>query len=610
MADIEDKKNPTLFTPGKIHITEEMTIPWLIRNIAQEQPEKPTFSRKSALGSWLDITWGAFEAEYRRLARGFIALGIEPGERVALMSHTRYEFTLIDFALWSIGAMAVPIYETDSTSQSEWIIQDAHCRFAIAENAQLKATLLPIIDSVEHFEHIYVIENNDLENIAAKGSMDTDPEIDRRTNALNADDPATIIYTSGSTGCSKGVILSHRNFLHVVMNGTLDDELSIVLTGNNRRTLLFLPMAHVFARFTNILAMYAGVKIGYCPDTSTLVNDLQSFKPHFMLAVPRVFEKIYNAIDARSTGAKQKLFRYYAKVAIQYSRALDTETGPSVALRMQHKIGERLVYSKIKALTGGHLEWVISGGAPLGARLGHFFRSIGINCLEGYGCTETSAPTCVNRPGFQRIGSVGPAYPGCHISIDDDGEILVKGDHVFKEYLNNPEETATSFTQDGWFKTGDLGEIRDGVVYITGRKKELIVTAGGKNVSPAILEDALRGHPLISQVVVVGDKRPFIGALITLDADMLPLWLKNKGLPEIPVAEARKDPQIIAAIDRAVKRANSQVSRAESIRKFVILPIDFTTENTYLTASMKVRRSRVLSAFADTIANDIYGDTK
>ncbi|KMY24070.1 AMP-dependent synthetase and ligase [Actinobaculum suis] len=596
---------PESFTPGKIHITEEMSIPWLFRNIAREQPDRKAIAVRSYAG-WASITWRTFESAYRALARGFIAMGVQPGDHVALMSHTRYEFTLVDFALWSIGAQAIPIYETDSTDQARWIIEDAACTFGVVENEQMRATLAPMLDEFAHFKNIYVIENDDLTKISATGSVDLDAEIDRRTDAIRADDLATIIYTSGTTGKPKGVKLTHRNLLHVAMNGPLDECLAPILIG--KRTILFLPMAHSFARFINLVALYQGGEIAYSPDTKNLVADLQSFKPEYVLAVPRVFEKIYNAADAQASGPQQKIFRYYAKVAIAYSRAQDTDAGPSAALRAAHALGERLVYRKIRAKLGGHISYAISGGAPLGERLGHFFRGIGILVLEGYGATETSAPTAVNRIGHQKIGSVGPAYPGCHVAIAEDNEILAKGDHVFVGYNNDDESTAESLTADGWFRTGDVGHIdSDGYVWITGRKKELIVTAGGKNVAPAALEDRLRGYPLISQVVVVGDEKPFIGALITLDAEMLPVWLKNKGLESKSVVEAAQDPEIIDAIDRAVRRANQHVSRAESIRKFVILPTDFTVQNGYLTASLKVKRALVLRDFANVIDEQIYG---
>lgn len=593
------------FTPGKIRVTDEMSIPWLFRNIASEQPDRKAIAVKS-YGGWSDITWRTFTGAYRALARGFIDLGVQPKDRVAIMCHTRYEFTLLDFALWSIGALAVPIYETDSTDQARWIIDDAHCRFAVVENEQMRSTVAPALEEFEHFKEIFVIEANDLDRLATRGGRELDAQIDARTDAIRADDLATIIYTSGTTGRSKGVQLTHRNLLHVAMNGPLDENLAPILTG--KRTILFLPMAHSFARFINLVALYQGEVIAYAPDTKNLIADIQSFKPEYVLAVPRVFEKIYNAADAKSAGPKQKIFRYYAKVAIAYSRALDTEAGPSLPLRLSHAVGDRLVYSTLRDLLGGELKYAISGGAPLGERLGHFFRGIGITVLEGYGTTETSAPTTVNRIGHQKIGSVGPAYPGFHVATDADGEILVKGDHVFTGYVGDDAASRESFTEDGWFRTGDIGHIdEDGFIWITGRKKELIVTAGGKNVAPAQLEDKLRGHPLVSQVVVVGDQKPFISAVFTLDAEMLPIWLKSKGLESESVAEAARDPQVIAALDRAVKRANQSVSRAESIRKFVVLPTDFTVQNGYLTASLKVKRQRVLRDFAEIIDAEIYG---
>ena len=588
--------------PGKIKVTDSMSIPWVMRNHAIDRAEKVVFERKSSINTWVPVTWRQFYAEVRELARGLIAMGVQPNDHIAIMSHSRYEFALFDQAVWAVGAQLIPIYETDSTQQARWIIDDAHCRIAIAETRQLHDVLAPILNDVEHFETIHVIEEDAVDKISALGQPESDEEIDRRIDATTADDLATIIYTSGTTGLPKGARLSHRNLLHVAINGPLDDGLSHII-GGYQRSLLALPMAHVFARFICIMSMYSGNVTGFAPDAKNLVTDIQSFKPTYILAVPRIFEKIYNAADAKAgRGLKLKLFRHYAKVAIKYSRALDTPEGPSLQLRAQHRAGDRLVYSTIRNLLGGDLANSISGGAPLGERLGHFFRGIGITVHEGYGLTETSAPTTVNTPDFIRIGSVGPAYPGCYVSIGEDGEILCKGDHVFREYNNNPEATAEAFTEDGWFHTGDLGRIDDdGFVYITGRKKELIVTAGGKNVAPAILEDRLRGHPLVSQVVVVGDQKPFIGALATLDSEMLPGWLRNHGLPEMSAKEAAENPQVLAAIDRAIKRANEAVSRAESIRKFRILPIDFTVANGYMTPSMKLKRAAVLRDFADDI---------
>lgn len=604
------EENGISYVPGKLHITDSMSIPRFLRQLVEDRPKQTIIERKSSLGdTWIPVTFKEFYSEVRQVARGLIAWGLEPGDNIAIMAHTSDYWTILDYAIQFAGGRAIPIYETDTAPQVEWIIEDAEIRGIFVEDKSMAAMVHPMLEKFERFEQIWVIEDSDTERLASQGTRDLDAEIDRRVDALTADDLFTIIYTSGTTGRPKGVELTHRNFLHVALNGPLDEGLAPALSGRGR-TLLFLPLAHSFARFINIAVMYAGFVIGYCPDTKNLVSDMQSFKPTFVLAVPRVFEKIYNAADASAgKGTKLKMFRYFAKVAIEYSRALDTEEGPSASLKAAHEVGNRLVYGKIKEILGGNLKWTVSGGAPLGSRLGHFFRGIGVPILEGYGLTETSAPTSVNRCDNMRIGSVGPAYAGCYVTTADDGEVLVKGDHVFAGYHNNPEATAEAFTDDGWFRTGDIGRIdEDDFIWITGRKKEIIVTAGGKNVAPAELEDRLRGHPFISQVVAVGDKKPFISALITLDAEMLPGWLRNHDLPSMTVTQATKDPQVIAAIDRAVKRTNEHVSRAESIRKFKILPADFTVENGYLTPSLKVKRARVIEDFADTI-NEIYEPT-
>lgn len=608
-ATMTEHDRPVSYTVANVTIAEEHNLAQLLRDRVEERPNQVAIEFKSALGeSWNPITYRQFEDNVRALARGFVALGLRPGERVGIMSPTRYEWSLIDFALWYAGASGIPIYETSSRSQAEWILSNSACRFVIVENTALRDTVTPLVESVESLEKVFVIDDDCVGELIRLGeSLDlarADREIDSRIAATTASDIATIIYTSGTTGRPKGVELTHRNLLHVVINGPADPELHKIIAHPTAKTLLFLPMAHVFARFVSILALEAGAVLGHSPDTKNLVADMQSFKPTFVLAVPRVFEKVYNAADAKANASKVKgpIFRRFAKVAIAYSRALQTPEGPSPVLKAQHHLGEKLVYSTLKELLGGELTNSISGGGPLGERLGHFFRGAGITIYEGYGLTETSAPTTVNRPGNLKVGTIGPAYPGALVAIDTDGEILVKGDHVFAGYHNNEEATRESFTEDGWFKTGDLGSMDDeGYVTITGRKKEIIVTAGGKNVAPAVLEDRLRGHPIVSQVVVVGDNRPFIGALVTLDADMLPGWLSNKGLPPMTIDEAAENPQVIAALDKAVTRANEAVSRAESIRKFNILTTDFTVDNDYLTPSLKVKRHKVLTDFENEI---------
>ncbi|MFC4556156.1 AMP-dependent synthetase/ligase [Georgenia faecalis] len=594
-------------TPGVGTFTPDMSIPWILARRVEKAGDSPLFERKSALGAgFVPVTARTFADEVAAVAKGFVALGIAPGDRVAIMSHTSYEWTLLDFALWSAGAVPVPIYETSSAQQVAWILSNSGARLAITETHALGALAEPLVGTGA-LERVLVLAEGALTALTAAGADVDAAEVARRTAGVGMDSLATIIYTSGTTGRPKGVELTHGNFVTLVVNGADDPHFSQVVSGPDKRTLVFMPLAHVFARFVEVLCVYSGAVMGHVPDARNLVADLGAFRPTFLLAVPRVFEKVYNSADAKAgSGLKQRTFRWGAKVAITYSRALETEDGPSAALKAQHALASRLVYGKIRAAMGGTLQYAVSGGAPLGERLGHFFRGIGVVVLEGYGLTESGAPTTVNRPGQVKIGTVGPPYPGTSVRIADDGQVLVAGPNVFRGYHGNPEATAAAFV-DGWFATGDLGTMdADGYVRITGRQKEIIVTAGGKNVAPAVLEDRLRGHPLVSQVVVVGDGKPFIGALVTLDADMLPQWLANHGLPTMTVAQATTNPDVLAALDRAVARANEAVSRAESIRKITVLPTDFTEANGYLTPSMKVKRAAVLRDFAGEV-EALYG---
>lgn len=593
-------------TPGLGVLRDDMSIPGLLLRRLEQDPQAVVYERKSSLGtSWIPVTVQTFYEEVMALARGLIALGIEPGDAVAIMSRTRYEWSLCDFAIWAAGAIPVPIYETSSVDQCQWIVESANVKMAFAESHAQATILRPLLgaDISRNNNRVFVFDENGLARLAECGTDISEAEVLQRIDNLRADDVATIIFTSGTTGRPKGAELLHRSLLSSAVHGPADPSLRPIIAGHDTRTLLFLPLAHVYARFLEVLCMHTGVVMGHAPDAKNLVADLQSFKPTIILAVPRVFEKVYNAADASTGGgAKQKMFRWAAKVAITFSRAMDTPEGPSFALQAQKQVAERLVFSKITSLMGGKLRHVISGAAPLGERLGHFYRGIGVTIIEGYGLTETSAPTTVNSPSNLKIGTVGFPFPGGSIRIGEDGEIQAKGDHIFARYHNDEENTRAAFTEDGWFITGDIGSIDDdGFLTITGRKKELIVTAGGKNVSPAILEDRLRGHPLVSQVVVVGDKKPFIAALVTLDEDMLPSWLESHGLPHMTVDEAAENPQVLAALDRAVKRANKAVSRAESIRKISVLTTDFTEQNGYLTPSMKVKRHAVHRDFAKEI---------
>ena len=543
------------------------------------------------------------------MAAGLIGMGLEAGTAVGIMAHTSYDWFLLDMAIARAGLISVPIYETSSAEQVEWIVTDADVRVVITESGTLAELVRGAVAGIEQPVRVLALDADAITTIVQAGSGVSPSQVDQRSNALTVDDVYSIIYTSGTTGRPKGVELTHRNAVGIPYHGVR--YLPGVLWGTNVRLLLFLPLAHVYARCLQLLSLAGEGVLGHTPDAKTLLPDLQSFAPSYILAVPRVLEKIYNAADAKAgSGAKLKLFRWAAKVAIAYSRALDTPQGPSRGLRRAHAMADRLVFRKIRGLMGPNARFIISGGGPLGQRLGHFYRGLGLATLEGYGLTETIGPVSVNTDWLNKIGTVGPPVCGNEIRIGEDEEIQVRGIGVFSTYHNNPSATAEAFTADGWFRTGDIGALdEDGYLRITGRKKELIVTAGGKNVAPAQLEDRLRGHPLISQVLVIGDGEPFISALITLDKEMLPQWLRNHGLAAMDVVEASSHPQVLAALDRAVARTNRAVSRAESIRTFRVLATDFTEANGLLTPSLKVKRGPVMEAHADVIA-DIYSSTR
>ena len=588
-----------------------LSIPGMLAERLARDPDDVFLERAAGMGgSWVPMTVAAFVAEVTAVAKGLVASGIEPGDRVGIMSRTRYEWTLVDFACWAAGAVGVPIYETSAPEQVRWIAGDSGTKLVVVETAAHAAVVAQVRDELPDLADVLVLNEDAITTLVARGATAgvTDAEIERRSALADGSTLATIIYTSGTTGRPKGVELTHGNFVALCREGAVG--LRDVCAKPYSRTLLFMPLAHVFARFIEVLCVTTGATLGHTPDTRNLIAELGTFKPTFVLAVPRVFEKVYNSAEQKAgSGVKLRLFRWAAKVAITYSRALDTEGGPSGALKAQHALAGALVHRRLREALGGRAEFAVSGGAPLGERLGHFFRGIGVNVLEGYGLTETTAPTAVNRPELTKVGTVGPAFPGTALRVDDEGAIWVKGPHVFRGYRGMPEETAAVLV-DGWFQTGDLGSLdADGYLTITGRKKEIIVTAGGKNVAPALLEDRLRGHPLVSQVVVVGDQRPFIGALVTLDADMLPGWLSMHGLPPMDVTTAARDPQVLEALDRAAERASQVVSRAESIRKIRVLTTDFTEANGYLTPSLKVKRAAVLKDFATEI-DELYVDTR
>jgi len=549
---------------------------------------------------WRDVTAAEFLAQVRALAKGFVAAGVQPGDKIGIMSRTRYEWVLTDFAMWFAGGILVPVYETSSAAQISWNLTDSGATGVILEDARHSAAFDEVAAELPAVQKVWHIDLGDLDKLVAAGGDVPDAEIERRRALAGGEDIATLIYSSGTMGKPKGVVLTHSNFVELSRNAS--EMLGPVLNGEQASTVLFITIAHVFARFISVISVHAGVRVGHQADTGKLMESLQSFHPTFLLMVPRVFEKVYNTAEQiAESGGKGKIFRAAADTAVAYSEAKDAGKVPFF-LNLKFKLFDRLVFSTLRAKMGGRVRYAVSGSAPLSTRLGHFFAALGVEILEGYGLTETTAPVSVNLPGAFKIGTVGPALPGNAIRIADDGEIEVKGVCVFKEYWNNAALTAESF-HDGWFKTGDLGALdEDGYLSITGRKKEIIVTAGGKNVAPAVLEDGARSNPLIDQIVVVGEQRPFIAALITLDREMLPVWLKNNGQDEhMSLEAATQNPAVLAEVQKAVDHANSTVSRAESIRKFVILPTSWTEASGHLTPKLSIKRAVIVKDFANEI---------
>ena len=589
--------------PAIVPDATEGNLTKLIADRAWFEPARVILSKPLGDG-WSPVTAREFETEVRETAKGLIAAGIQIGDRVAIMARTRYEWTVLDFAIWYAGGVSVPIYETSSAEQVDWILNDSHAVGLIVEtpaNRELAQSVLP-----HHTKHVWTMTEDAIGILRNTGTHISNDEVENRRNALTPDSLATLIYTSGTTGKPKGVQLTHANFLSEcgnVVNGAAD-----LFLKPNGSTLLFLPVAHVFGRMVQIGAIYAGLHMAHCADVQgRLMQDLASFKPTFVLAVPRIFEKVYNGAEAKAEAAgKGNIFRKAAATAIKYSEAMDSGK-ISPALRVQHALFDALVYKKIRHIMGGNVEAAISGGAALGARLGHFFRGAGIRILEGYGLTETTAGATLNLTTSQKVGSVGKPIPGNTIRIADDGEVLIKGPIVMRGYWQNDQANNEVF--DGpWFKSGDIGEIdSEGYLTITGRKKELIVTAGGKNVAPAVLEDRLRAHPLISQCMVVGDNQPYIAALVTIDTDSLKSWIANNKKEGASLSDLTRDPDLIAVIQTAVDEANKAVSRAESIRKFIILDKDFTIAGGQLTAKLSVKRHVVAKEFAKEIA-ELYQD--
>ncbi|MEN9679835.1 MAG: hypothetical protein RLZ57_964 [Actinomycetota bacterium] len=587
----------------EIHIPEIVPYPTkgnitnFISDRAKFEPNRVMLSR--AIGeNWQPVTAHELEAEVRAVAKGLIASGVQFGDRVAIMSRTRYEWTIIDFAIWYAGAVPVPIYETSSAEQVDWILSDSGAVGIFVETP----ILAELVESVQpkHTKNIWTITDDVIYLLSNIGSHIPNSEIDSRISQMNPETLATLIYTSGTTGNPKGVQLTHGGFMYECTN--VVQAAADLFLDPGAKTLLFLPVAHVFGRMIEVGAISAGLHLAHCSDViNRLTTDLATFKPTFVLAVPRVFEKVYNGAEAKAiAGGKGKIFKAAANTAIAYSRALDLGK-ISKPLELRHKLFDHLVYSKIRTALGGNVKAAISGGAALGDRLGHFFRGIGVSILEGYGLTETSAGTTLNLTQSVRIGSVGRPIPGNTVKIADDGEILIKGHIVMKGYWQNDAANKEVFDGD-WFKSGDLGTLdEDGFLYITGRKKELIVTAGGKNVAPAVLEDRLRSHPLISQCMVVGDNQPYVAALITLDPDTLKTWVETNKKMGASLSDLTRDPDLISVIQTAVDEANKAVSRAESIRKFVLLDRDFTIAGGHLTAKLSIKRHVIAKEFAEAI---------
>lgn len=575
--------------------------------LARQASENPDLVLYTILaeGKERDVTARQFREEVIAVGRGLAARGIQPGDRVGILSRTRYEWSLVDFALWWVGAVPVPVYDTSSPDQIAWILSDSQAKAIfvetdeLAERVESAAAITPFAASSRICVFDTADQKSSLETFIAEGADRTDFE--NPHDGISLDDTATLIYTSGTTGPPKGCELTHRNFVGCSAN-TIPVASEVIYPG--ARTLLFLPLAHVFARFVEVIAMDAGVTLAHTSDVSGLMEDLGRFHPTFILAVPRVFEKIFVGARLKASAAspvKKLIFARAVSVAVEWSKA--SQAGKvSPLLEAQHRLYDKLVYSTLRNAMGGAVRYAVSGGAALGSRLGHFFNGIGVYVVEGYGLTETTAPISANFPSINRLGTVGHPIPGHEIAIAHDGEILVRGNNVFRAYHGMPDKTEESF-HDGWFATGDLGVLDDeGLLTVTGRKKEIIVTAAGKNVVPNILEDPIRASATVGQIIVLGDNRSFISALITLDPDTLPKVLPTLGLDSsLTPAQAAKEPAVIDHVQKIVDHANAKVSRAESIRKFEILDHDFTIEDGYLTPSMKLKRAKVIEDYSAEI---------
>ncbi|APA96063.1 Long-chain-fatty-acid--CoA ligase [Nocardia seriolae] len=564
---------------------------------AAQTPDLVVFNTPDGKGGWNDVTATEFAKAVTDVAKGLVASGIELGDRVAIMAATSYEWVVLDFAIWAAGGCTVAIFDSSAAEQVRWILSDSGTKLIVVQNDKHRATVAEIEGGLGDLNEVLQIDKGAVAELKARGKDLDDAVVHERRAQVKAASPATLIYTSGTTGRPKGVMLSHSN---LYAESAADRSAMSEFLRPGRKSLLFLPLAHVFARAVALAAFDAGVAVAHTADWSTLVEQFGQYKPNFILSVPRVFEKVFNGAKQKAhDGGKGKIFDYATEIAIAYSQSLE-KGGPNILLKLQHMVFDKLVYGKLREAMGGQCASAVSGGGPLGSRLGHYFRGAGVTIYEGYGLTESTAAVSVNTPKFIKVGSVGRPLPGHGAKVADDGELLIRGGVVFAGYWNNPDATADAFDADGWFKTGDLGAIDDnGFISITGRKKEILVTAGGKNVSPTMLEDSLRQHPLISQVMVVGDGEPFIGALITLDQDALPSWLERNGVgADTPIEHVIENPALVAEINDAVAATNKLVSHAEAIKKIRILPVDWTEEGGELTPKLSLKRAVVMKKYA------------
>ncbi len=604
---INDTRIVKQFTnPVKEPIDSDVNLFDLLDNRAKRDPEGAMIEYKGDDGTWHPYSAQVFRDMVIDLAKGLIGLGVDKGDSVAIVSRTRWEWTALDVAIMSIGAVTVPVYETNSASQVSWIFNDSKVTLAIAEDDGQRDKIESVRSEVPTLRNVFVIEAGGLNAIKTYGESVTDAEFWEYKEASHGDDRATIVYTSGSTGTPKGVELTHRNFAFLVFSAL--QYMPRAGAWPNRRLLLFLPLSHVFARFMEFFSFGGTISLALSSNMKTMVKDFETFGPTLLLAVPRVYEKVYNAASQRAgTGFAGKMFMRAAENAREWSKAEQKGEQLPIAGRIAHAFYEQVVYKKIRTIFGPNADFAITGGAPMDSELSHFFNGIGLPVLEGYGMTETCGPVCVSLPEDNRIGTIGMPMCGITAGIAEDGELVVKGPLVCKGYHNNPEVTTQQIT-DGWLHTGDLGDIsEDGFISITGRKKDLIITAGGKNVSPGLLEASVMTSPVVNQCLVIGDKKPFVAALVTLDLADASNWLESQGAkPEPDLASLAKNAIVHAEVERAVNAANEGVSRAESIRKFEILPDEFTEANGMLTPSLKTRRAQIVKHYQELIDNVIY----